>query len=102
MEAKKSKSGLILSSIYITLVFFSFIVILIASLHANIKQPDFAAVYLILLTLPWSAIAIYFFDYLGILDSIPSLIFFLLFILFASINGFIIYYIGSKFGTSKD
>ncbi len=86
MGKEKHKADLLIVKIYVA-VFLTSLIFLILTL----KTTPFAGVFVVILTLPWSIISTLLFDYLGIMDSIPTLIKIIVSILEASLNAFILY-----------
>lgn len=88
MKEAKNKVGLALALVYLSMVIAALIFALV-----NLTKSAFAGVYLVTLTIPWSFAFSAILDRLGILDSVPIVLKFLIFILFAIINASLIYFI---------
>lgn len=93
MREQNSSIGLIFVSIYIVLVIVAtfFLIIMLGSYPA---KSEFSAVYIGILTLPWSILILALLDYWGIMTS-TSIVAMIL-IGSAIINAVILYWIGSK------
>lgn len=76
-----------------TLVYLSMVLAALLFAVVNLTKTAFAGFYLVALTVPWSFAFTAILDKLGIQDSVPILLKFLIQILFAVINASLIYFI---------
>jgi len=92
MHFRISKLGTICCAVYLSLFF---VALIFAKL--TIKDSPLSAIYIGLLTFPWSYITIIILFILDTIDSISTNTKFMIFVFYAIINASIIYYLFDKY-----
>ncbi len=96
----KRSTAFYISAAYMVLVLPA-LIFLIFMLISHTAESEFAGVYLVILTLPWSIFLTIILDTLHIQDSTPIAIKMLILIFFAFVNTFIIYFVGTRMEESN-
>ena len=87
INTEKSKTAIILTTLYLVLAMFAFAVMLMAS-----QGESLAGIFVVLVAMPWTILLTWLVDYLGI----DSIVFNTIFLAFGCLlNAFILYFIVS-------